>query len=78
MLVINALKQIESGALKTESSKKQTEAIVIQLKENASKQRVGLFAISFLLISVYFASQLAWSFAIPSAALCIILWLKSR
>ena len=78
MLVINALKQIESGALKTENSKKQTEAIVKQLRENASKQRLGLFAISFLIISVYFASQLAWSFAIPSATLCVIFWLKSR
>ena len=78
MLVINALKQIESGALKTENSKKQTEAIVIQLKENASKQRSSFIAISFLLVSAFLATQSVWAWAIPSSILSIIFWLRSR
>jgi hypothetical protein len=78
MLVINTLKQIESGAIKTESSKKQTEAIVSQLKENASKQRSSFFAIAFLLITGFLATQLAWALAIASSLLSIIFWLKSR
>ena len=78
MLVINALKQIESGALKTENSKKQTEAIVSQLKENASKQRSSIFAITFFLIAGFLASQLVWVLAIASCLISIIFWLKSR
>jgi ubiquinone biosynthesis protein len=78
MLVINALKQIESGALKTKNSKKQTEAIVIQLKENASKQRSSFIAISFLLVSAFLATQSVWAWAIPSSILSIIFWLRSR
>ena len=78
MLVINALKQIESGALKTENSKKQTEAITMQLKENASKQRSIFIAISFLLISAFLATQSVWAWAIPSSIISIIFWLKSR
>jgi ubiquinone biosynthesis protein len=78
MLLINALKQIESGTLKTESSKKQTEAIVSQLRENASKQRLSIFAVAFLLMSGFLASQLVWVMAISSLGISIIFWLKSR
>ena len=78
MLAINALKQLESGSTRSEASKKQTAAIVAQLKENASKQRSSFFAISFLLITVFLVAQLAWALAIASSLLCIIFWLKSR
>ena len=66
MLLINALKQIESGALKTESSKKQTEAIVSQLRQNASKQRSSIFAVAFFLMAGFLASQQVWVMAISS------------
>ena len=78
MLAINALKQLESGSIRSEASKKQTAAIVSQLKENASKQRSSFFAISFLLIAVFLFAQLAWVLAIASSLLSIVFWLKSR
>ena len=78
MLVINALKQIESGALRSENSKKQTEAIVSQLRENASKQRASFFAIAFLLIAAFLATQLIWPLAIACSVLSYVFWLKSR
>ena len=78
MLVINALKQIESGALRTENSKKQTEAIISQLRENASKQRAIFFAIAFLLTAGFLATQLIWVLAIVSSILSYVFWLKSR
>ena len=78
MLLINTLKQIESGALKTESLKKQTEAIASQLRENASKQRSSIFAVAFLLMAGFLASQQVWVMAISSLVISIIYWLKSR
>ena len=78
MLLINTLKQIESGALKAESSKKQTEAIVSQLRENASKHRSSIFAVAFFLMAGFLASQLVWVMAISSLVISIIFWLKSR
>ena len=78
MLVINALKEIESGSLKRESSKKQTEAILSQLKENATKQRSAIFALVFLISAGILATQSSWILTITSSALGIIFWLKSR
>jgi len=78
MLVINALKQIESGSFKRENSKIQTEAIVSQLKENAAKQRATIFSLAFLVGAGFLATQSAWVLTIASSAFSIIFWLKSR
>ena len=71
MLVINALKQIESGSFKRENSKIQTEAIVSQLKENAAKQRATIFSLAFLVGAGFLATQSAWVLTIAS------FWVKS-
>ena len=78
MLVINALKEIESGSLKRENSKKQTEAIVSQLRENANKQRSTIIALVFILGAGFLATQSAWVLTIVSSVLGIIFGLKSR
>jgi ubiquinone biosynthesis protein len=78
MLLINALKEIESGSFKRENSKKQTEAIVSQLKENATKMRSAIFALVFIISAALLATQSAWVLTIASSAFGIIFWLKSR
>ena len=78
MLLINALKEIESGSFKKENSKKQTEAIVSQLKENATKQRSAIFALVFIISAGLLANQSAWVLTIASSTVGIIFWLKSR
>jgi ubiquinone biosynthesis protein len=78
MLLINALKEIESGSFKRENSKKQTEAIVSQLKENATKQRSAIFALVFIISAGLLATQSAWVLTIASSTFGIIFWLKSR
>jgi len=78
MLLINALKEIESGSFKKENSKKQTEAIVSQLKENATKQRSAIFALVFIISAGLLATQSAWVLTIASSTFGIIFWLKSR
>ena len=78
MLLINALKEIESGSFKKENSKKQTEAIVSQLKENATKQRSAIFALVFIISAGLLAAQSAWVLTIASSTFGIIFWLKSR
>ena len=78
MLLINALKEIESGSFKKENSKKQTEAIVSQLKENATKQRSAIFALVFIISAGLLATQSAWVLTIASSTVGIIFWLKSR
>ena len=78
MLLINTLKQIESGSLQTKSTKKQTDAIISQLRENAFKQRASFFATAFLLTAGFLATQSIWILAIASSILGIVFWLKSR
>ena len=72
------LKEIESGSFKRENSKKQTEAIVSQLKENATKMRSAIFALVFIISAALLATQSAWVLTIASSAFGIIFWLKSR
>ena len=60
MLVINALKQIESGTHKKEDSKKQTDAIISQLLENSSKQRSIILASSLLILAGILVTQSMW------------------
>ena len=78
MLVINALKQIESGAHKQENSKKQTEAIISQLQSNLSKQRSAIFAASLVILAGILATQSMWLFAGVSSGLSFLIWLRSR
>jgi ubiquinone biosynthesis protein len=78
MLVINALKQIESGSLHQENSKKQTEAILSQLRENSAKERATIFAIALLILAGFLATQSYWIFTGISTFLALIYWLKSR
>ncbi|AXE61316.1 ubiquinone biosynthesis regulatory protein kinase UbiB [Candidatus Thioglobus sp. NP1] len=78
MLVINALKQIESGAHKQENSKKQTEAIISQLQSNLSKQRSAIFAASLVILAGILATQSMWLFAGVSSSLSFLIWLRSR
>ena len=78
MLVINALKQIENGSLQQENSKKQTEAILLQLRENSAKERATIFAIALLILAGFLATQSYWIFSVISTFLGLIYWLKSR
>jgi len=78
MLVINALKQIEKGSLKKENSKKQTEAILSQLRENSLKERATIIALSLLALTGFLATQSIWTYAAVSAFASLIFWFKSR
>ena len=78
MLVINALKQIEKGSLKQENSKKQTEAILSQLRENSLKERATIIAISLLALTGFLVTQSIWTYAAVSAFSSLIFWFKSR
>jgi ubiquinone biosynthesis protein len=78
MLVINALKQIEKGSLQQENSKKQTEAILAQLRENSLKERATIIAISLLVLTGFLATQSIWTYAGVSVFFSLIFWLKSR
>ena len=78
MLVINALKQIEKGSLNQASSKKQTEAILAQLRENSAKERATIIAIALLALAVFLATQSIWAWGVLSLVLSFLFWLKSR
>ena len=78
MLVINALKQIEKGSLNQASSKKQTEAILAQLRENSAKERATIIAIALLALGVLLATQSIWAWGVLSLVLSFLFWLKSR
>ena len=78
MLVINALKQIEKGSLNQASSKKQTEAILAQLRENSAKERATNIAIALLALAVFLATQSIWAWGVLSLVLSFLFWLKSR
>ena len=78
MLTINALKQIESGNLHQEAAKKQTDAIIAQLRENSSKQRAVIAASALLILAGVLATQSLWIFAGVSAILSFLFWLNSR
>jgi len=77
MLTINALKQIESGNLHQEAAKKQTDAIMAQLRENSSKQRAVISSSALLILAGVFATQSLWIFAGVSSALSFLFWLRS-
>ena len=78
MLAINALKQFESGALQQDITKKQTDAIIKQLRENAAKQSAIIVASALLVLSGVLATQALWTFVAMSTALSILFWLKAR
>jgi ubiquinone biosynthesis protein len=77
MLTINALKKIESGNLHQEAAKKQTDAIMAQLRENSSKQRAVISSSALLILAGVFATQSLWIFAGVSSALSFLFWLRS-
>ena len=78
MLAINALKQFESGALQQDISKKQTDAIIKQLRENAAKQSAIIVASALLVLAGVLATQALWTFVAMSTALSILFWCKAR
>ena len=78
MLAINALKQFESGALRQDITKKQTAAIIKQLRENAAKQSATIVASALLVLAGVLATQSLWPFVAMSTALSILFWLKAR
>jgi len=78
MLAINALKQFESGALQQDITKKQTDAIIKQLRENAEKQSAIIIASALLILAGVLATQSLWPFVAMSTALSILFWLKAR
>ena len=78
MLAINALKQFESGALQQDITKKQTDAIIKQLRENATKQSAIIIASALLVLAGVLATQSLWPFVTMSSALSILFWLKAR
>ena len=78
MLAINALKQFESGVLQQDITKKQTDAIIKQLRENAAKQSAIIVASALLVLAGVLATQSLWPFVAMSIALSILFWLKAR
>ena len=78
MLAINALKKFESGILQQDITKKQTDAIIKQLRENAAKQSAIIVASALLVLASVLATQSLWPFVAISIALSILFWLKSR
>ena len=78
MLAINALKQFESGALQQDITKKQTDAIIKQLRENATKQSAIIIASALLVLAGVLATQSLWPFVAMSSALSILFWLKAH
>jgi len=78
MLAINALKQFESGALQQDITKKQTDAIIKQLRENAAKQSAIIVASALLVLAAVLATQALWPFVAISTALSILFWFKAR
>jgi len=78
MLAINALKQFESGVLQQDITKKQTDAIIKQLRENAAKQSAIIIASALLILAGVLATQSLWPFVAMSTALSILFWLKAR
>jgi ubiquinone biosynthesis protein len=77
MLTINTLKQIESGNLHQEATKKQTDAILTQLRENSSKQRAVIASSALLILAGVFATQSLWIFTGVSSTLSFLFWLRS-
>ena len=78
MLAVNALKQFESGSLRKDIAKKQADAIIKQLKENAAKQSAVITASALFVLAGVLATQSLWPFVGLSAALGLLFWLKSR
>ena len=78
MLAINALKQFESGVLQQDITKKQTDAIIKQLRENAAKQSATIVASALLVLAGVLATQSLWPFVAMSTVLSILFWLKAR
>ena len=78
MLAINALKKFESGILQQDITKKQTDAIIKQLRENAAKQSAIIVASAMLVLAGMLATQSLWPFVAMSIALSILFWLKAR
>jgi ubiquinone biosynthesis protein len=77
-LTINALKQLnkmqDMGALYSQ----QTEKIVDQLKDNASRQTAAIFSASLLILAGIFALNFLWFASGISAIAALVFWLKSR
>jgi len=57
--------------------KKQTEAILSQLRENSRKERATIIAISLLVLTGFLATQSIWTYAAVSAFFSLVFWLKS-
>jgi len=57
--------------------KKQTDAIIAQLRENSSKQRAVIASSALLILAGVLATQSLWIFAGVSAALSFLSWLRS-
>jgi ubiquinone biosynthesis protein len=78
MLAVNALKQFENGSLRQDIAKKQADAIINQLRENAAKQSAIITASAFFILAGVLATQSLWPFVGLSAVLGLLFWLKSR
>ncbi len=78
MLAVNALKQFENGSLQQDIAKKQTDAIISQLRENAAKQSAIITASALFILAGVLATQSLWPFVGLSALFGLLFLLKSR
>ena len=78
MLAIKALKQFEDGSLQQDIAKKQTDAIIKQMRENASKQSAIITASALFVLAGVLATQSLWPFVGLSSVLGLLFWFKSR
>ncbi|HIM58846.1 MAG TPA: ubiquinone biosynthesis regulatory protein kinase UbiB [Gammaproteobacteria bacterium] len=77
-LVINALKQADQIKNIGSLYSKQTDAIVDQLKDNASKQTAAIFAGALIILSGVLAVNALWLGSGISAVVGLVFWAKSR
>ncbi|MDC9715016.1 MAG: ubiquinone biosynthesis regulatory protein kinase UbiB [Gammaproteobacteria bacterium] len=77
-LILNAFKQMEQMKNIGSLYSKQTDAIVNQLKDNASKQTSAIFSGALLILSGVLAVNNLFIASGIGAAIALVFWLKSR
>ncbi len=77
-LVVNALKKIDQIKNIENLYNKQTDAIVDQLRDNASKQTSAIFSGALAILAGVFAANSLWIASAVSVVIALVFWIKSR
>ncbi len=78
MLILSALKKLDSMQSIEKLYAKQTKAIVTQLQDNANKQTRAVLAGTLMILSAILVGNNWWEAGIVSAIVALIFWRKSQ